>query len=154
MIHSVATSYALRALAALPDDRGFFLSKDLADYLGLPGPFLSKILQALAQAGLLQSVRGPKGGYRLGRPAHRISVRQVVKAVDGGVGGGVCPLGFVNCNDSHAPCPFHGAWCEMTGRIAQTLDSITVADLQPLDLRCADGQPKLRIAGRATPAAS
>ena len=149
MIYSVATSYALRALAALPDDGGFFLSKDLADYLGLPGPFLSKILQSLAQAGLLQSVRGPRGGYRLGRPAHRISVRQVVKAMDGGSGCAICPLGFVNCGSGHAPCPFHGVWCELNERLDQTLDTITVADLQPLDLRCTDGQPKLRAATRA-----
>ena len=53
----------------------------MADYLGLPGPYLSKILQALAQDGLLHSVRGPKGGYRLARPGHRITVRQVAAAL-------------------------------------------------------------------------
>lgn len=149
MIYSVATSYALRALSALPEEGGFFLAKDLADYLGLPGPFLSKILQALAQAGLLQSVRGPRGGYRLGRPAHRITVRQVVNAMDGGSAAGGCPLGFVNCGHDHAPCPFHGVWCELKDRLDRTLDTVTIADLQPLDLRCADGQPKLRIPARA-----
>jgi Rrf2 family protein len=154
MIHSVATSYALRALATLPDDGDFFLSKDLADYLGLPGPFLSKILQTLSQAGILQAVRGPKGGYRLARPAHRITLRQVVKAMDGGPGWGVCPLGFVNCEDANGCCPFHDAWCEVKERLEKTLDTITVADLQPMDLRCADGQPKRRIPVRATPAAS
>ena len=74
MLFSTATGYALRALAALPEDGTYCLAKDLSSRLGLPGPYLAKILQGLVQADILASVRGPKGGFRLTRAAHRITV--------------------------------------------------------------------------------
>jgi len=143
MMYSVATSYALRALACLPEGGTLYLAKDVADYLGLPGPYLSKILQALAQDGLLHSVRGPKGGYRLARPGHRITVRQVAAALDGGAGGASCPLGFSDCVGAAASCPFQGGWCELRAAAERALDSVTVRDLQRLDLRSPAGQPRL-----------
>ena len=80
MLFSTATGYALRALAALPEDGTYCLAKDLSSRLGLPGPYLAKILQGLVQADILASVRGPKGGFRLTRPAHRITVGEVESA--------------------------------------------------------------------------
>ena len=78
MLFSTATAYALQALAALPEDGSYTLAKDLSQELALPGPYLAKILQSLAQSSILESLRGPKGGFRLARPAHRITVGDVV----------------------------------------------------------------------------
>ena len=69
MLFSTATGYALRALAALPEDGSFSLAKDLSSKLELPGPYLAKILQGLVQADILESVRDPKGGFRFTRPS-------------------------------------------------------------------------------------
>jgi Rrf2 family protein len=55
----------------------------LAEYHGVPGPYLAKSLQALARDGLVASVPGRGGGYRLGRPADAITLEDVVAAVDG-----------------------------------------------------------------------
>jgi len=55
----------------------------LAEYHGVPGAYLAKHLQAMSRAGLLESVQGPGGGYRLARPAAEISVLDVVEAIDG-----------------------------------------------------------------------
>ncbi len=55
----------------------------LAEYHGIPAAYLAKHLQAMSRAGLLESVQGPKGGYRLARPATGISVLEVVEAIDG-----------------------------------------------------------------------
>ncbi|MFI7640698.1 RrF2 family transcriptional regulator [Nonomuraea sp. NPDC049400] len=55
----------------------------LAHYYDLPAPYLAKQLQALVKAGVLTATTGPRGGFRLGRPAAEITLLQVVEAVDG-----------------------------------------------------------------------
>jgi Rrf2 family protein len=55
----------------------------LAEYHDVPGAYLAKHLQAMSRAGLLESVQGPGGGYRLARPAAEISVLDVLEAIDG-----------------------------------------------------------------------
>jgi Rrf2 family protein len=55
----------------------------LAEYHGVPTPYLAKHLQSLSRAGILDAVPGPRGGYRLARPAGAISVLDVVEAIDG-----------------------------------------------------------------------
>src|ERR1035438_9150994 len=58
-------------------------AKEMADAYGLPLPLLSKILQKLARGGMLQSVAGTNGGYRLTRDANSISAMEVIRAIDG-----------------------------------------------------------------------
>jgi Rrf2 family protein len=69
-------------LALVPEPACLPAAK-LAEYHGVPGPYLSKHLQAMARAGLVASVPGPKGGFRLSRPAADITVLDVVEAIDG-----------------------------------------------------------------------
>ena len=69
-------------LAALP--RGQYLStKALAEFHGVPKEYLSKALQSVSNAGLVTSTLGPSGGYRLARSAEKITVLDVVQAVEG-----------------------------------------------------------------------
>jgi Rrf2 family protein len=58
-------------------------AKQLAEYFDLPGPYLAKQLQALVRAGVLAATTGPRGGFRLARPAAEITFLQLVEAVDG-----------------------------------------------------------------------
>ena len=69
-------------LAALPDDAALPAAK-LAEYHGVPAAYLAKHLQALAGAGVLRTVKGARGGYRLARPPAEITVLDVVEAIDG-----------------------------------------------------------------------
>ena len=69
-------------VAVLPPDATLPASR-LAEYHGVPAPYLAKHLQALSRAGILQSGSGPSGGYRLARPATEITVLEVVEAIDG-----------------------------------------------------------------------
>jgi Rrf2 family protein len=144
MLFSTATGYALRALAAMPEDGSYSLAKDLAANLGLPGPYLAKILQTLAQEGILTSVRGPRGGFRLARPAHRITVGEVVGILDGMDAMSGCVMGFTNCDGRAKPCPLHAAWAEVKLHLEETLTMVTVRDLQLLDLRNQRGVPRAR----------
>ena len=134
MLFSTATGYSLRALAALPEDGSYCLAKDLASSLGLPGPYLAKILQGLVQADILESVRGPKGGFRLARPAHRITVGEVVAAMEGPNAMEGCIMGFPSCGGDH-PCPLHDAWGAVKAQVASSMTEATIRDLQLMDLR-------------------
>jgi Rrf2 family protein len=69
-------------LAALPRGEALPAAR-LAEFHGAPGAYLAKHLQALASAGILESVQGPRGGYRLARPAEAISILDIVDAVEG-----------------------------------------------------------------------
>jgi Rrf2 family protein len=57
---------------------------DIADRLGQARRGMEPLLQALSRAGLLESVRGPRGGYRLGRPRRDIHISDITRAVRGG----------------------------------------------------------------------
>ncbi len=74
--HSVLLLHALAEGATLSAAR-------LTEYHDLPGPYLAKSLQALAAAGIVASVSGRRGGYRLGRTADEITLLDVVLAVEG-----------------------------------------------------------------------
>lgn len=69
-------------LAALPPGTALPASR-LAEFHGVPGPYLSKSLQALGRAGIVESVPGRRGGFRLARPAGAITLLDVVTAVEG-----------------------------------------------------------------------
>lgn len=74
--------HACTVLAALPAD-GALPAGKLAEYHGVPAAYLAKHLQAMARAGVLETVKGPRGGYRLARPASEITLLDVVEAIDG-----------------------------------------------------------------------
>jgi Rrf2 family protein len=69
-------------LAVLPQESALPAAR-LAEYHGVPSAYLAKHLQALAGAGVLETVKGPRGGYRLARPPAEITVLDVVEAIDG-----------------------------------------------------------------------
>jgi Rrf2 family protein len=69
-------------LSGLPDGR-YLSTKALAEFHGVPKEYLSKALQALSQAGLVDTTLGPSGGYRLARPAADITFLDIVEAVEG-----------------------------------------------------------------------
>lgn len=69
-------------LSALPPGR-YISTKALAEFHGIPKEYLSKALQSLSTAGLVESTLGPSGGYRLARPAEEITFLHVVEAVEG-----------------------------------------------------------------------
>lgn len=69
-------------LALVPADQAMPAAR-LAEFHGVPAPYLAKTLQALAREGIVESVPGRRGGYRLGRPLSEITVLDVVEAAEG-----------------------------------------------------------------------
>jgi Rrf2 family protein len=82
---SRSTGYALLAAGyiAQHQKQGIILSQDIAKKYNIPLEYLLKILQQLVKANLLRSKRGPRGGFSLGRPLNKITLLQVIEAVDG-----------------------------------------------------------------------
>jgi len=82
---SAKADYAMRALlvlAAVPEGTSV-KGQTIAETQDMPAKFVENTLGDLKRSGLVQSQRGSSGGYRLGRPAHLITVADVVRAVDG-----------------------------------------------------------------------
>jgi Rrf2 family transcriptional regulator, iron-sulfur cluster assembly transcription factor len=134
MLFSTATGYALQTLAALPEDGGYYLARSMAKQLQLPGPYLAKILQNLVQAGILESVRGPKGGFRLAKPAQDVTVGEVVDALEGSSALHGCVMGFSNCGPDN-PCPLHHAWSQVKSQMGASMTEVSIQDLRRLNKR-------------------
>ncbi len=86
-----ASSYAIHAVVHMAEhgDNRPMASQTAAQARGIPERFLLKVLRPLVNRGILLSVKGPNGGYRLARPAGKISLLEVVEAVDGPIHGNV-----------------------------------------------------------------
>jgi Rrf2 family protein len=82
---STKADYALRAMAQLAADGadGPVTAPRLAEEQGIPVKFLHAVLTELKRARLVRSTRGPEGGFELARPAERISLADILRAVDG-----------------------------------------------------------------------
>lgn len=121
--------YAVTAMLdlALHHGEGPITLADIAQRQGISLSYLEQLFSRLRRNKLVASVRGPGGGYRLGRPAAEIFVAQVIDAVDESVDTTKCG-GAHNCQNSHQ-CLTHDLWQELSCRIFDYLNSISLQDL-------------------------
>lgn len=127
-------AHATTLLAVLPPDASLPAAR-LAEYHVVPAAYLAKHLQALRRAGILESVQGPGGGYRLAKPADAITLLDVVEAIDGTEGAFVCTevrqRGPAACPPDayRVPCGIHRAMSRADRAWRASLREVTVADL-------------------------
>ncbi len=88
--------------------------------------FLTKILQELTSAGLLTSMKGPKGGVALKQDAKDITLLDIVIAIDGMELFSECLLGLPGCGNEE-PCAVHNEWGGIREQLYQTFRSKTLA---------------------------
>jgi Rrf2 family protein len=103
--------------------------RQIAEEQDIPRHFLSKILQNLVREGLVVSMKGPTGGFRLKKPANEISLLQIVDAIDGMEVFTQCGLGLKKCNDSK-PCPIHVEYKQARNRVEQLFRTETLQKLK------------------------
>ena len=86
---SRSTGYAVLAVGYISQHHGqdIVLSQDIAEAYDIPLEYLLKILQQLVRADILHSKRGPRGGFSLGKPTNKISLLDILEAVDGPLSG-------------------------------------------------------------------
>jgi Rrf2 family iron-sulfur cluster assembly transcriptional regulator len=121
--------YAVTAMLdlALNADKGAISLADIARRQEISLPYLEQLFARLRRAGLVNSVRGPGGGYLLALPAAEITVARVIDAVDESVDATRCQ-GLSDCQQGDT-CLTHHLWCELSGQIRGFLDGITLGQL-------------------------
>lgn len=131
MYLSRTAEYALRTAACLSRQTGDgrVRAKDLAPLVGVPLPYLSKILRRLTAAGLLTSQKGHHGGFALAMAPEKVRFVDVLRAVDFEPTADHCLFGWENC-DANNPCPLHPEWAELKEQIEEWARSRTLADVQ------------------------
>ena len=125
--------YGLRALIDLAEhyrSRAIIQARDIAHREAIPKDYLALIMIDLRKAGLVESTRGPGGGYRFARPPEEITMGQALRALDGPVTLLDCTtdLGFGECSIS-LRCRMRNVWIEANRAVMAILDSTTIADL-------------------------
>ena len=126
---SKLTDYATVVMTCLAAGEGVMSAQALAERARLELPTVSKLLKQLAQAGLVASTRGINGGYRLARAAERISIADIVTAMEGPIGMTECSAHAGLCG--HEPhCGVRVNWQRINQAIAGALAKVTLADMQ------------------------
>jgi Rrf2 family protein len=125
---SQSAEYALRAVVRLAEEPDARMSTArIAEATKVPAGYLSKVLQGLARAGLVVSVPGRIGGFRLNRPPASITVLDVVNAVDPVRRIEKCPLGLRSHHS--ALCPLHRRLDEAAEAVERAFAATTIAEI-------------------------
>jgi len=117
----------MTAVAREPDRT--HTGQELAERTRIPLPTVAKLLKLLTKDGLLESLRGAHGGYRLGRSAERISIADIIKALEG-------PIAVTACS-AHGPepcsietdCATRANWRLINTAIREALEAVSLAQM-------------------------
>lgn len=131
---SNTSKYALQAviyLAQVEDGKRVGIKK-MSEDLSLSASFLGKILQVLSHEALLDSAKGPRGGFRLGRSASTIKLMDVVKLFDGENTFKQCLLNACSCTDhseqQSSSCTVHQGVAPIREDLNSTFSNSTIKD--------------------------
>ncbi len=130
MILSRTSQYAIQALIymAVQSQGDIVLTRTISRYLNVPPAYLAKIMQILCRGNLVQSFRGPTGGFRLRDGAERTDLMQILSLIEGPGLTDNCVLGLKICADD-VPCPVHTQWKPIKEKIIQLLHQQTLEKL-------------------------
>lgn len=128
---STSCHYALQAMIFIAlrsvDSKNVDLST-IAEELDIPKHFLSKILQILVKHKLLDSMKGPTGGFRLKKAPQDINLMQIVGVIDGLEVFSRCGIGFKECDDKN-PCPIHFEFGQVREQVRDLFETKTLEQL-------------------------
>lgn len=124
---SKSCEYAIRSIfyISLKGKDGRKISiKEIAEELNIPAPFLAKILQSLVRNKLISSIKGPNGGFYI-KNLKKISLIDIVEAIDGTDVFHKCTIGLKKCSDTK-PCPVHHLVKGFRNELKQALSAKTL----------------------------
>ncbi len=127
---STRSRYGVRAVLELGIEygKGPVQIKTISERQGISNKYLEQLMALLKSAGLVKSIRGPKGGYFLAKEPSKVRLDEVFKVLEG-------PFAVVGCIEDADYCPRYSdcvtrsLWCQVQKAIEDTLQSNTVQDL-------------------------
>ena len=130
MKFSTRAIYGLRAMLALArtHGQGSTFLKDIAERENLPGTYLEQLMVPLRKAGLVQAVRGARGGYTLARSPLEIQVLSILEALEGPLALAECPKGSGCCGQPDT-CALKDLWAEGSSALQDVYRNISLAGL-------------------------
>lgn len=114
---------------ALHEGEGPLLLREVAEAQALSPKYLEQITIPLRRAGLLEAERGPRGGYRLARPAAEISAREILETIEGPIDLLECVRKPTTCGRASS-CGGRILWEKLSRAMAAILSETTLADLR------------------------
>lgn len=145
------TDYAIVVLSHMArNEQQLFAAAELSAATGIASPTVAKVLKLLHKRGLLHSIRGAKGGYRLALVAEQTKLSAIIAAMEG-------PIAMTECTGLHdhcrqtAGCGVRGHWLVISRVIQAALDAVTLAEMaKPVSPSHPPGQPVPHpVAGRS-----
>lgn len=151
---STKGKYGVRAVFEIARHygKGPISIKEISNRQGISFSYLEQILHRLGKAGVIESVRGPSGGYLLSRSPEQLTIGDIVRALEG-------PIALSHCLEPEAAdcyqtdeCVARMVWARVGAKIEEALDSITFGDLlQQQSVKSLSAQKprkNLRVAGK------
>lgn len=130
MNFSKTTEYALRILSYMSlDESRLYTANDLFEKLQIPFRYLRKQMNFLLKQGLLVSIQGKQGGYRIAKPLNDISLLDIVVATEDLTNENLCFFGFQECPLTNR-CAMHDKWGEVRNKTFEILKTTTLLDLK------------------------
>jgi Rrf2 family protein len=124
---SKTCEYAIRAvlfIARKSSNNGSRVGiKEIADGIGAPEYFIAKILQDLSRRGLVQSMKGPGGGFYFESESLNYTLADIVRTIDGDRIFNGCALGLNHCSEVQ-PCPLHNDFKKIRKELQDVLESM------------------------------
>jgi FeS assembly SUF system regulator len=143
------TDYSIVLLTWLAsgDEKRLITAAGLAAAAHLPYPTVSKILKVLLRAGLVTSTRGQQGGYRLARPADRVSVAEIIAAMEGPIALTDCSAEVKGLCDLEPVCPVTHSWQRINVAVRDALQNLTLEEMtRPLSVNVTRAtEPRLTL---------
>ncbi len=129
MLVTRETDYAVRCILYLAEDKDQVSNvTEVSRKMHIPKTFLAKIFQRLVKAGLVESIRGMNGGFRLAKKPDAISLLDIMVAIQGPACINVCAVDSKKCRRS-SMCSVHPVWVELRKQVDQRLQQQTIAQL-------------------------
>lgn len=126
------TDYAVVILATMSEREGMLMSASvLSEATALPEPTVSKILKMLSKNEIIVSARGAAGGYALKERADRVSVSDIIAAMEGPIVLTACVQGSHESCAIENVCTLYGRWNVVNQALKKALDHVTLADMMP-----------------------
>ncbi|MCB9364920.1 MAG: Rrf2 family transcriptional regulator [Flavobacteriales bacterium] len=129
---SKACEYGIKAaifIAVKSEQESRVSLNEIAKEINSPIAFTAKVLQQLTKSGIVDSVKGPKGGFEIDKnKIVEIKLSKIVSAIDGDAIYKGCGLGFHNCNENK-PCPVHHKFKLIRDDLKQMLETTSLLDL-------------------------